>query len=286
MKSIFFILISVTNFNVFSQIQDTPWKKNISEREFIPYQEVREADVFWSKRLWQIIDTREKQNLIFINPQLSLIEILHTAAMNGEIKAYDNSVINGDQFKIELNKEQISSIGRSRDTIYDEFLAESLLVESNETNSNVNSNNTLCHACVVIENEFDFSSVKRFKIKEDWFFNSATSTMEVRIVGIAPLMEVYDDYGNYLGDETLYWLYYPELRPILAKYEAYNTGNFAQRLSWDDIFVARYFSSYIYKEDNVYDRPIQQYAAGKDVLYESERIKQMIFNFEHDLWSY
>ena len=56
--------------------------------------------------------------------------------------------------------------------------------------------------------------------------------------------------------------------------------------SWDDIFEARLFASYIYKEDNVYDRKIQEYATGKDALYESERIKEELFNFEHDLWSY
>lgn len=268
MKNLVLLILILSTCTLFAQIQDTPWKKNIADREFLPYQKVREADVFWSKRLWRIIDTREKQNLIFANPQLSLIEILHTAAKNGEIKAYDNSVINGDRFKMELSKEQITGIGCSVDT----FL--------------IRDENTFLEYPTFIEEKFDYSKIKRFKIKEDWFFNSATSTMEVRIIGLAPLMEVFDDNGNYLGDETIYYLYFPELRPILAKYEAYNGGNFANRLSWDDIFHARLFSSYIYKEDNVYDRQIQQYATGKDALYESERIKQQIFNFEHDLWVY
>lgn len=269
MKNLLILIMLFVGQNVLGQqIQDSPWKKNITEREYIPYQTVREADVFWSKRIWRIIDAREKQNLKFTYPELPLFEILHSAAKNGEIKAYDNSIINGDQFISELTKTQIGDIGVTNDT---------MMLQELVTGFDV---------ATPIQGELDFSKVKRFKIKEDWFFNSATSTLEVRIIGLAPLLEVFDDDGIYLGDETLYWLYYPELRPILAKYEAYNDGNFAQRLSWDDIFEARRFASYIYQEDNVYDRKIQEYSTREDALYESERIKELIFNFEHDLWSY
>lgn len=250
------------------EVRDLSWDKNIADREFLPYQKVREADVFWSKRLWRIIDLREKRNIIFRYPDLTLAEILHKAVLEGKIHAYDNTVANGDQFKLELNMDEISKIGVTDEEI------------------EIMDAETFEYYTKSVHQEFDFSSVTKFKIKEDWFFNSATSTMEVRIIGLAPMKAVFDDNGNYLGDETLYWLYYPDLRPILAKVEAYNTGNFAVRLSWDDIFEARYFASYIYKEDNVYDRNIQEYATGMDALFESEKIKEKIFNFEHDLWSY
>jgi hypothetical protein len=46
------------------------------------------------------------------------------------------------------------------------------------------------------------------------------------------------------------------------------------------------FQSYIVKETNLYDREIDSYKAGVDALLESERIKEKIFNFEHDLWSF
>jgi hypothetical protein len=44
------------------------------------------------------------------------------------------------------------------------------------------------------------------------------------------------------------------------------------------------FGSYIYKETNVFDRIIDEYAQGIDALMESERIKEEIFLLEHDLW--
>jgi len=126
----------------------------------------------------------------------------------------------------------------------------------------------------------------KFRVKEDWFFDEETSTMTCRVIGLAPIMEDYDASGNYRGDMTMYWVYYPDLRNTLSKFEVYNPKNDAVRLSWDDLFEARLFESYIYKESNVYDRNIQEYATGMDALLESERVKNELFVMEHDLWNY
>ena len=238
------------------------------EKEIIPYDDIREADVFWSKRLWRIIDTREKMNLIFAYPQLPLAQIIHTAATNGDLTAYDNSILNADQFLAELPTEKVRMIGNSVDTTWQ---INAITLEDEQ---------------VIIENKLEWNKIVKYKIKEDWFFDEETSTFQVRIIGLAPILETFDENGNFLGDETMYWIYYPDLRPILAKYEAYNPGNNAVRLSWEDIFEARFFSSYIYKEDNVYDRVIQEYATDLDALFESDKIKQKVFEFEHDLWEF
>ena len=47
------------------------------------------------------------------------------------------------------------------------------------------------------------------------------------------------------------------------------------------------FEGYVFKESNAHNnRLIQEYATGLDVLLESERIKDQIFSFEHDLWEF
>jgi gliding motility associated protien GldN len=84
----------------------------------------------------------------------------------------------------------------------------------------------------------------------------------------------------------MFWAYYPELRDVLARKTTFNPLNDAARMSWEDIFEMRYFSSYIYKESNVYDRRIEDYMTGVDILLEADKIKNEIFNFEHDLWSF
>ena len=57
--------------------------------------------------------------------------------------------------------------------------------------------------------------------------------------------------------------------------------------SFDQLLISRRFSSYIYKEDNVYgDRAIKDYKKpGLESILESERIKKEILDFEQDMWN-
>ena len=57
-------------------------------------------------------------------------------------------------------------------------------------------------------------------------------------------------------------------------------------MSFDDLFWKRMFQSYVEKESNIYDRDIASYRSGVNALLESEKMKEKIFTFEHDLWSF
>jgi gliding motility associated protien GldN len=249
--------------------EDLPWQQHDrSNAKPLEYEYIREADVMWSKKIWRTIDTREKMNLPFTYPQRPLIQILHEAAMSGRIKAYDPVVDNADQFKKEMLPKDIAKIGVRSDTV-----------------EVINP--------VTLEPEFRYEydpltwdKITKFKIKEIWYFDSKTASMQARIIGIAPVMEDRDRDGNYRGDMTMYWLYYPDLRDLLAKEEVFNPGNDQKSLSWDDVLQSRMFESYIYKESNVYDRAIAEYATGKDAQLESDHIRQGLFEYEHDLWDY
>ncbi|HOK86479.1 MAG TPA: gliding motility protein GldN, partial [Tenuifilum sp.] len=133
-------------------------------------------------------------------------------------------------------------------------------------------------------------------VKEDWFFDKQRSVMEVRIIGICPILHR-TDYRKTGSDEeqegTLsriptFWIYFPEARSVLANTDAYNNFNDAQRITYDDLFWKRNFDSYIIRISNVWDnRAIDEYTfTGLQTLLESEKIKTELFNFEHDLWEY
>jgi gliding motility associated protien GldN len=93
--------------------------------------------------------------------------------------------------------------------------------------------------------------------------------------------------GESLGDQTLFWVYFPEAREVLVNAPVFNRMNDAQRVSFDDLFLRRMFNSYIYKESNVYDRQINEYIEYTlDQLLEAERIKNDIRNYELDIWEY
>lgn len=252
-----------------TEIQALPWIQDITgQKTPLDYEYVREADVFWKKEVWRIIDCREKMNLPFKYPKRPFINILMDAIKTGEVPAFG---ANDDDFANPIPAEEaLAMTGSSADTIYvpDAANPDSLVP-------------------TIITKDFDFEKVNRFRIKEVWYFNKQTSTMQVRIMGIAPLMEDYSELGEFRGTKALFWVYMPALRKTLVQSEAYNPFPDGVRLTWDDIFSLRLFSSVIFKEDNVRDERIKDiYESPIDQLYQSERIKEKIFNFEHDLWEY
>jgi gliding motility associated protien GldN len=137
---------------------------------------------------------------------------------------------------------------------------------------------------------YNSEDIVEYHLKEDWFFDKSRSEMDVRIIAIAPVVYKYEMNANgdreITGKKELFWLYFPHCRFVFNNYYVYNSHNDAYRISFDDLFWKRRFSSYIYKESNVYDRQIESYRHGVDALYESEEITNEIRNFEHDLWSF
>lgn len=127
-------------------------------------------------------------------------------------------------------------------------------------------------------------NIVAYELKEDWFFDKERSVMDVRILGICPVIyEATKEGGKY---EELFWLYFPHCRFVFNNYFTYNTKNDAQWMSFDDLFWKRIFSSYIYKESNVFERKIDSYKNGVDALLESNKITEEIRNIEHDVWHF
>lgn len=270
-----FVLAFSTNAN--AQILDTPPQdglfpdEGMIDKKPIPYPPLRKADVMWSKRIWRVIDMKQKLNQPFYYPVephndwRSFMQVVMDALKEGSITAYDIS--NTDEFLVPLTYQEI--INRQTDSLYQTLTRPYPPYDTYDT---------------VIYTEFEPADVYRIRVKEDWYFDKQRSQMMVRIIGICPVMIIEKE-----GEERitpLFWIYYPEARPVFAKAEVYNRRNDAERRTYDEVFLKRMFSSFIYKEQNVYDRRISEYATGLDALLESERVKNELFEFEHDLWEY
>ena len=236
-----------------------------SAKRVLPYDHVREADIFWEKRVWRVIDIREKMNLPFAYPERPFFSILMSGAIDEKITVYSTE---DDKFTAPLSPDEVASMGATVDTV---------ITFDPETYE---------EQIQVVRNDLNPEDVKRFRIKEIWFFDEETSTLQVRILGIAPLIDVKDENGNFRYEKPMFWVYYPEARELLATEQVFNVGNDASPLTWEDQLEMRFFSSYIYKESNVLNRRLQDYLSGVDLLLEADKIKREIFNFEHDLWSY
>lgn len=241
-------------------------RKIYEEKQVIPYEHIREADVFWQKRIWRLIDVREKMNLPFKFqyhfPNETFFYMVHRAVLNGEAQAFDD-----EDFISPLAIDKVKQIGAGVDTVP---VIDPITGEVTGYTPKVR--------------ELNYNDVNQFRLKEDWVFDEETSTMQVRILGIAPILEL--NVGGQKIPSPMYWVYYPDMRKVFARKEIFNPKNDAIRMTWEDIMEFRYFSSYIIKESNVYDRTIASYSNGIDALLEGERVKNDIFNFEHDLWSY
>lgn len=233
-------------------------------RKLLPYEPLRESDVFWKKRVWRVIDVREKMNQPFSYPARPLFQILIDAIQNEEKPM---RVFSDEDFKQEMSLEQIDKQLFKMDTV---IIPDPVTYENKVE---------------IVKNDIDFADVKRYRVKEIWYFDKQTSTQKVRILGIAPLITVKADGGSSIGETPLFWVYYPEAREYLVRENVFNPANDASQISWEDLMEMRYFSSYIIKVSNVGDQRLQnQFGSGRDMLLESEKLKQAIFNYENDLW--
>jgi gliding motility associated protien GldN len=119
-------------------------------------------------------------------------------------------------------------------------------------------------------------------LKEDWFFDKERSILDVRTIGLAPVM-----IDSLSGLEKIrFWVYFPQARDVLKNYYVYDAKSTVGGNTYDHLFMTRRFNAVVYKESTLYDRKIEDYRFGADALYESEKVKNTIRTFEHDVWNF
>jgi gliding motility associated protien GldN len=249
-------------------------------RKIIPYPYVREADIMWSKRVWQVIDLREKLNQTLyypVNPideRKSLFEIIKEGVLQTEgngpgLTAYSSS---SNDFREKLSKAEVRKIFVRTDTL--DLPADPLKPDVTVPTA--------------VNQELSAADVKQYWLQEEWFFDKQRSVLDVRIIGIMPVIEKKNEKGEVMGMAATFWVAFDDLRPLLIQQQIFNRKNDAQLLTFDDLFVKRMFTCYIIKEDNMADRMIADYKGANTLaaLLEAESIKNGILFKESDMWQH
>lgn len=235
-------------------------KDVLSDSKYLEYSHVDEKDIMWSKIVYEEIDLSEKFNHPLFFPKDGL---------------YNN---------------ERRSIWR---TIREAILSNKVANVYNDANPNFTEKFERETYLRRIENRegpevvpLKSMDIVSYKIKGIWYVDKRIGEMRYRLLGIMPRGK---DMNNLTNDAPvdLFWLWYKDLRPILHKQLVFDDRNNANRVTFDQMLTSRRFTARIYAIDNVFnDRAVDQYVDDPFMqLIESERLKNIIRDFEQDLWA-
>lgn len=247
----------------------------------LPYGYVEDRDVMMGKTTWEIIDLDERINMPMYYPidtanigkdRRSLYDVLIKGIKDGKItEVYTDSYFN--------TKKTLKDI-------------QSALVRIDTTDPGREQFN----AGITIDPQYIVTTtltsidVSDYKIKGYWYFDKRQSELKYRLLGLCPVTpDVFTVDKEEQDYVELFWIFFPESRPILHEAKAFNDKNSAMGISFDHLLNSRKFNAVIYKEENVYgDRVIEDYMKenAQLQLLESERVKEKVRNFEQDMWAY
>jgi len=57
-------------------LDDIVEREVLKEQRILAYEPIREADIVWEKRIWRVLDVREKMNIEFMYPERPFFKIL------------------------------------------------------------------------------------------------------------------------------------------------------------------------------------------------------------------
>lgn len=246
--------------------------KNIDQQQddmdsFLEYEYVDDRDILWSKVVYEKIDLNERLNFSLLFP---IEDDLYESTRKSLWRVLKENILNGN----------ITKVYNSRNDNFRDLMPNNEIIESVKTELDYGDGE-------VYPSEINSADITAYNIKGIWYFDKRRGELMYRLLGIQPLGKDITNPDDELKNTKLFWIWYPSIREILHTELVFNDTSNANRISFDQLLLSRRFSSYIFKEDNLYnDRAIGAYKRnGLDYILESQRIKDEILNFEQDLWN-
>ena len=269
---------------------DRPWaEQNLADNKPVTLQYINRDYLKDATMIWRVLDLREKMNHPLYFPTevkgnwRSLMQVILDAIDSSESNPEPLRVYTDENINIPMSPEELRA-----------SMGETKRIEILNDWGDPIGDSTIFIA-------WGAKDVFQYILKECWYVDNQRSMLDVRIMALCPMFwyEPQTDATMEEADEDMpgvtnrrwrqfSWIDYNEIRPFLARNEVFNTQNFAQNRTFDDLFLQRRFSSFIKAKGNVYDhREINQYIVnGLDQILEAEKIKNEIRTREHDMWEF
>ncbi len=259
----------------------------------------RSDDIVWSRVVYRIIDMRFKQNYQLYTPVTaedpvysSLFRTMLRAIEDGmPIYAKSNTV--GDvkpYFNTDpMAKAEIPTVLNTDRT--------GELSDGNIATSDYMLLNYDSIADKMTFNSYSYEGFAKnqlkYMIQEVVFFNKHYSRMYSKILAIAPMnadnIAMFDEMPvmEALYGQILFWVPFDSFRPYMARQYVTPRGSDQKRVTFDDFFLQKKYSSYLVGINNIYGRMIPEVATTyEDIQKEQTRIEDELLSVEQDLWEY
>lgn len=249
-------------------------------KKAIPYPFLRESDVVWRTTIWRKIDFNESFNQFFYFPfeaekntqgRINLVNLILQAVNNGSFEIYEDDDMKIPQ-DVETALRQTMSVSTKENEVGEDEWGEPIIQID------------------TIRDPLDAATVKMAQLKEFWYIDKQDTRQKVRIVGMSfqYTKDVIKAGNQDTQTDWTFWvpMDFMTVRQVLINANAYVETNDVAERSYDDIFVQRYFDSYITRESNTHNRSVTDYLTGVDAIYESQMIEEKIFDIESDMWEY
>ena len=246
--------------------------KNIDQLQddmdsFLEYEFVDDREILWSKIVYEKIDLNERLNFPLLFP---ITDDLYENTRKSLWRVLKENILNGN----------ITKVYNSRNDNFRDLMPNEEIIKSVKTELDFGDGE-------IYPAEIGSGDITSYNIKGMWYFDKRRGELMYRLLGIQPIGKNIKDPDDEVKKTELFWIWYPSIREILHTELVFNDTSNTNRISFDQLLLSRRFSSYIFKEDNLYgDRPIDAYKRkGLNYILESQRIKDEILNFEQDLWN-
>lgn len=222
----------------------------------------------WMREIYRFIDINEGRNAALIYPtqpigdRMSLYTMIFKLMAQDKLTAYEyqtNREIFTDEYKVDFKDvlEKLNIPIQQQGTGY-------------------------------VYNDYDIpaNDIIGYYIKEGWYFDNTTASMDVKIIAICPVLNLYDDYGIGANRFPQFWIPYENIRPYAAHMPIMvSEKNNVMNNTLDDFFRSRMYEGEIYKTGNMANKILsEQYKTPEELKAAQDRIEEELQQFGKQLW--